>query len=73
VTESVYVAQTAEPMDGFKRIDWLNARAREAAETKGCTFFRPSHDPDKDLTLLEGWVENPGDQGEIRWQFVPDV
>ena len=68
--EPVYLAQTAEKMDDMKRIDWWNARSREATATKGCAFFRPSHDPDKDLTLLEGWTERPDEEGTPRWQLA---
>ena len=69
MVEPVYIAQTAEQMEGIEQINWINAKAREATETKGAAFFRVSkHKTIANLILIEAWEKNPGDQGKPRWR-----
>ncbi len=67
--EPLFIAQTAEPMTPEERMIWLHAQA-DAGRSSGATFFRASVHPDiEHLTLIEGWKEQPEDQGEAQWQL----
>lgn len=67
--EPVYVAQTDEIGEALDAMTWWQLRAKEAFETHGATFFRYSvwSESMPNLILIEGWVERPDDQGELRW------
>lgn len=73
MTEPVYIAQTAEPEhltpEGLGA--WYQ-RCIEEGRARGCTFGRFSVDDHTNvkMALVEGWVERPEDQGEIRWQMT---
>lgn len=53
-----FAAQTAEGEHFARRNDWISKRTNEASE-KGCTFFRVSDDPARQIILFEGWKTPP--------------
>jgi hypothetical protein len=70
MVEPNFIAQTAEPAPPDERMVWIKAQI-EFGRVAGATFFRASVHPEiPDLTLVEGWIEQPEDQGEPRFQMV---
>jgi hypothetical protein len=54
--------------DGAKTA-WLVAQVHAMRTEHGCTFFRASFDPAfPDWLYLEGWKEEPEDQGPMPWE-----
>jgi hypothetical protein len=53
---------------GKGRKEWVRTNV-ELMRAKGATWFRLSHEPDKeDLLFLEGWITRPDDQGPEPWR-----
>lgn len=66
--EPVYIRQNGD-CDPDNHRAWFRECAAEA-RALGCTFGRHSVHPDNErLVLVEGWLKQPKDQGEVRWAF----
>ena len=70
--EPVYVAQTAEAKTPDDIHAWWQLRGKEAW-ARGATFFRYTVDDAENpqMILIEGWAEQPDDQGPFRWAVQP--
>jgi hypothetical protein len=71
-TEPVYIRQSAEPMTDEESHRWFHGCADEAI-SKGVTWARYSVHPEiENLRIVEGWLKQPDDQGEIRWALTSE-
>ena len=66
--EPGYVRQSADSKDIY---EWFRA-CRKEAEADGFTWFRFSirNLSNPTMGLVEGWKEQPDEQGPIRWQLT---
>lgn len=68
--EPIFLAQIGDPTPYDELKVWIDAQV-SAGKARGATFFRVSAHPSiENLTLIEGWKEQPADQGEPRWQLT---
>ena len=71
--EPEYLAQTADFADRTpdERRQWFQMRAGDA-HRKGMTWLRftVDHADNPTMALVEGWIVQPEDDGEPRWQMT---
>lgn len=71
--EPIYIRQTAEPEHLGSPLAWCRDAAADGRK-EGASFFRCSALGKKGLRLqallIEGWKEQPEDQGAPRWQLA---
>jgi len=71
--EPIFIAQTDGKNTPEEKQAWFQLQADEA-KSKGATFCRFSYDSEQeDRCLVEGWSEQPDDQGPLRWQAKADA
>lgn len=69
MSDPLFIAQTFEKKNTMSEeaaLLWFHVRVEQAKKI-GATFFRYSWRDDDSGLLLEGWEEQPKDQGEPRW------
>jgi hypothetical protein len=73
-TEPFFVAQTfeldLEASAECGRI-WIEDQATKA-RNEGATWFRCTVSDSRDGLLIEGWKNRPENEGEPRWQLMPE-
>ena len=72
--EPFYIRQTGETDHCMAAEDWFKGAAKDA-HGEGARFFRYSVEPDESgkkpkALLIEGWTEQPADQGQPRWSWA---
>lgn len=69
MSEPDFISQTDEPMTTTERRAWIDARIIDG-KAKGARYFQASvHPTIPNLTLVEGWLEDPIEYGSPHWQL----